>query len=71
MDRADLESVIEVNVTNVDDLHEKINDAVAQTRGLATGLGHGIMVTQHDFGSFSVAVSPDVPPGQTMERRGW
>lgn len=71
MDRADLRSVIKVNVTNVDDLHEKINDAVAQTQGLATGQGHGIMVTQHDYASFSVAVSPDVPHGQIMERRGW
>lgn len=30
---------------------------------------HGILVTQHDYTSYTVAVSRDVPYGQTHERR--
>ncbi|MDQ0079530.1 hypothetical protein [Arthrobacter oryzae] len=38
---------------------------------MATQRGHGTLVTQHDYWSFTVAVSPDVPHGQTWERRQW
>jgi hypothetical protein len=30
---------------------------------------HGILVTQHGYTSYTVAVSRDVPYGQTHERR--
>jgi hypothetical protein len=30
---------------------------------------HGILVTQHSYSSYTVAVSRDVPYGQTHERR--
>lgn len=32
---------------------------------------HGILVTQHGYASYTVAVSGDVPYGQTRERREW
>jgi hypothetical protein len=33
--------------------------------------GAGVLVTQHDYWSFTVAVTSAVPFGQRIEKRGW
>lgn len=60
-----------MNADNPTDLHEKLNAAVESARKNAIKQRHGILVTQHGFGSFSVTVSRDVPFGQTVEKLDW
>lgn len=61
---------IEVNVDNAAHLHERLNAAVETARQKATKHGkHGILVSQHGYGNFTVAISPEVPFGLTLERR--
>jgi hypothetical protein len=48
-----------------------LNAAVEQARQHAMEGGrHGILVTRHGHTTFTVAVSEDVPFGQTQERQG-
>jgi hypothetical protein len=48
-----------------------LNAAVEQARQHAMEEGrHGILVTRHGHTTFTVAVSEDVPFGQTQERQG-
>jgi hypothetical protein len=51
-------------------IQENFTAAVDAAREQAMlGRGVGIMITQYDFDSFTVALSPDVPYGQTREQR--
>jgi hypothetical protein len=52
-------------------LQEELHVAEQFLRIHAAAAGHGIMVTQHDYTRYTVAVSADVPYGQTRERRQW
>lgn len=62
--------VLEVTGQDPDSLQDNLTAAVNEACALAMRLGrHGIMVTQHDFNSFTVRLSPDVPYGQTWEQR--
>ena len=60
-----------VNADNPADLHEKLDAAVESALEIAIKQQHGILVTQHGFGSFTVAVSPEVPFGVTAEKQEW
>jgi hypothetical protein len=61
---------IKVNADSPGEIQLRLDAAVETARKNALGLGkHGILVTQHDFGNFSVALSPEVPFGLTLERR--
>jgi ribose 5-phosphate isomerase len=61
---------IEVNVDSAAHMHERLNAAVETARQKAIKHGkHGILVTQHGYGNFIVAISPEVPFGLTLERR--
>jgi hypothetical protein len=44
--------------------------AVARTRAFREGR-QGILVTRHDYGSFTVALSDAVPFGMTLEHQDW
>jgi hypothetical protein len=59
-----------VNVDGAAHLHERLNAAVETARQKAIKHGkYGILVTQHGYGNFMVAISPEVPFGLTLERR--
>lgn len=61
---------IEVKVDSATHLHERLDAAVETARQKAITHGkHGILVTQHGYGNFMVAISPEIPFGLTLERR--
>lgn len=65
-----IHSVLEVTGQDPESLQSNLTAAVDRARATAMGLGrHGIMVTQHDFDFFTVRLSPEVPYGETWERR--
>lgn len=62
--------VLEVTGEDPESLQINLTTAVDQACTAAMRLGdHGIMVTQHNFSFFTVRLSPEVPYGQTWERR--
>jgi hypothetical protein len=53
-----------------DTVENDLNAAVETARGQAMKESrHGILVTRHGYTSYRIAVSRDVPYGQTHERR--
>lgn len=64
--------VLEITDHDAGTVEKDLNTAVdiALEYALTEGL-HGILVTQHGYASYTVAVSGDVPFGQTRERREW
>ncbi|MDR6416976.1 hypothetical protein [Pseudarthrobacter sulfonivorans] len=62
--------VLEITADDPRTIENDINTAVDMARQHAILEGrHGILVTQHGYTSYTVAVSRDVPFGQTHERR--
>jgi hypothetical protein len=62
--------VLEITAHDPDTVENDLNTAVEIARGHAMKeRRHGILVTQHGYSSYTVAVSRDVPYGQTHERR--
>ncbi|MET3350852.1 UNVERIFIED_ORG: hypothetical protein ABID57_002551 [Arthrobacter sp. UYEF1] len=62
--------VLAITAHEPDTVENDLNTAVEMAREHAmTESRHGILVTQHSFTSYTVAVSRDVPYGQTHERR--
>ena len=62
--------VLEVTAHDADTLENDLNAAVEIAREHAMKEPrNGILVTQHGYTSYTVAVSRDVPYGQTHERR--
>ena len=66
---APCDATIEVQVESRAAMDERINAAVEEMKGLAlqcrTG---GILVTRHEPGRFTVAISDSVPYGYTEQR---
>lgn len=63
-------SVLEVTAQDPESLQAHLTSAVNQITAAAVSAGrYGIMVTQHDFDFFTVGLSPEVPYGETWERR--
>lgn len=62
--------VLEVTANDRITLEKDLNSAVdiVRTRAMQERR-HGILVTRHNYTTFTVAVSRDVPYGQTHERR--
>jgi hypothetical protein len=62
--------VLEITAHDPDTIENDLNSAVdiARTRAMQDRR-HGILVTQHDYTTYTVAVSRDVPYGQTHEQR--
>ncbi len=64
--------ILEVTGQDPESLQNNLTAAVNEACELAMLIGgHGILVTQHDFNSFTVSLSPDVPYGQTWEQRSF
>lgn len=62
--------VLEVTGQDPESIQDNLTAAVEQACTAAVRRGsHGIMITQHDFNSFTVMLSEEVPYGQTWERR--
>ena len=62
--------VLEITAYDPRTVENDLNTAVDMAREHAMQEGrHGILVTQHGYSSYTVAVSRDVPFGQTHERR--
>ena len=62
--------VLEITAHDPRTIESDINTAVDMARQHAMLEGrYGILVTQHGYTSYTVAVSRDVPFGQTHERR--
>lgn len=62
--------VLEITAHDPDTVENDLNTAVEIAREHAMKeCRHGILVTQHAHTSYTVAVSRDVPYGQTHERR--
>ncbi len=62
--------VLEITAYDPRTVENDLNTAVEMVREHAMQEGrHGILVTQHGYSSYTVAVSRDVPFGQTRERR--
>jgi len=62
--------VLEITAYDPHTVENDLNTAVDMAREHAMQEGrHGILVTQHGYTSYTVAVSRDVPFGQTHERR--
>lgn len=62
--------VLEITAHDRQTIEHDLNTAEDMARLHAIQEGrHGILVTQHGFTSYTVAVSRDVPFGQTHERR--
>jgi hypothetical protein len=62
--------VLEITAHDPATIENDLNTAVDMAREHAMQeRRHGILVTQHGYTSYTVAVSRDVPFGQTHERR--
>ncbi len=62
--------VLEITAHDPSTLESDLNKAVDIVRARAMQeRRHGILVTRHDFATYTVAVSRDVPYGETLERR--
>ncbi len=65
-----LEVVLEVSANDPGSVEKDLNTAVEIARELAMKeYRHGILVTRHSYTRYTVAVSRDVPFGETHERR--
>ncbi|MFK4296816.1 dissimilatory sulfite reductase (desulfoviridin) alpha/beta subunit [Arthrobacter sp. GAS37] len=62
--------VLEITAHDPDTIENDLNTAVEIAREHAVNeRRHGILVTQHGFTRYTVAISRDVPYGETLERR--
>lgn len=64
------DGVLEVTAHDAATLDQELTAAEEIVRGYAMQDGHhGVLVTQHGYTSYTVAVSREVPFGVTLERR--
>jgi len=67
-----IDRAIAVTATDRVSMERQLDEAVAIARTWAMEEGcQGILVTRHDFDSFSVALSDAVPFGLTREHQDW
>jgi hypothetical protein len=67
MNSATAES-LEVRVDCASQIEERLNAAVQDLQTVAARTGHGILVTRLSPGQYTIALSAQVPFGQTRER---
>ncbi|MCA4133466.1 hypothetical protein [Arthrobacter sp. M4] len=65
------ELVLEITADDASTIQQDLNAAEEIALESAMELRHGILVTQHDFNSYTVEVSREVPFGETQEVREW
>lgn len=64
-------SILEITAQDRETIDNDLDTAVELARVHAMEQGHGILVLQHGYSNYTVAVSREVPYGQTRERRQW
>ncbi|MGO4806803.1 hypothetical protein AB4089_16940 [Arthrobacter sp. 2MCAF15] len=70
MIRSHSDLVLEITASDPDTVENDLNDAVEIAREHAMkDRRHGILVTQHSYTAYTVAVTASVPYEQTHERR--
>jgi hypothetical protein len=61
---------LEITAQDPESVQNELSAAVIRARDRALSGGRqGILVTQHSFSSYTVAISPDVPYGESRERQ--
>ncbi|WP_458779889.1 hypothetical protein [Arthrobacter sp. D3-16] len=65
------EILLEVDGDDAETLQTDLGAAVAIAESASLSCGGGVLVTQHDYWSFTVAVSAEVPIGHTVQQRAW
>lgn len=64
--------VLEVDGDDPDAIQRDLDAAVQIAQETAKCYGHdGVLVTQHDYWSFSITTSPDIPFGEIRQNRQW
>lgn len=70
MTASENELILHVSAKTSSALQEDLDSAVEKARQAALKGGkHGVLVTQHDYWSYTVSISRDVPFGSTREQR--
>lgn len=63
---------VEVRVTDAASLQDQLTAGVEIVQQQAISYGrHGVLITQHGYTAFTIAISPEVPYGETREHRQW
>lgn len=63
---------ISITATDRASMELQLDEAVAAARSIALyEKRHGILVTRHDYHSFTIALSEAVPFGLTREHQDW
>ena len=63
---------LEITGTEARSVRAKLDDAITLAESVAHKEGCcGVLVTRHDYGRFSVTISPEVPYGTTQEAQDW
>jgi hypothetical protein len=66
------ELTISITATDRASMELQLDEAVAAARSMAThDKRRGILVTRHDYHSFTIALSEAVPFGVTREHQDW
>lgn len=63
--------LLEITADDPDTIDRDLNTAVGITSDHAMHSSKGILVTQHGYARYTVAVAGDIPCGQIQERRDW
>jgi hypothetical protein len=63
---------LEITGTEAKSVSAQLDDAITLAESMARKEGRcGVLVTRHDYGRFSVTISPEVPYGTTQEAQDW
>ena len=63
---------LEITGTEAKSARARLDDAITLAESMARKEGRcGVLVTHHDYGRFSVTISPEVPCGTTQEAQDW
>ncbi|WP_411375005.1 hypothetical protein ACLH0K_00905 [Arthrobacter sp. MPF02] len=63
---------LEIAGTEASSVRAELEEAITLAESVAREQGCcGVLVTRHDYGRFSVTISPEVPYGTTQESQDW
>ncbi|MFN3924208.1 MAG: hypothetical protein ACK4K6_11245, partial [Pseudarthrobacter sp.] len=65
------ETALEVDGDDALTLQTDLSAAVAIASSACRSRGGGVLVTQHDYWSFTVSVCQDIPAGHTVQQQAW
>lgn len=63
---------LKITGTEASSVRAELEEAITFAERVAREQGcWGVLVTRHDYGRFSVTISPEVPYGTTQESQDW